>query len=390
MLSSILLLFGINGPCYEGNLVLGDAFMLFFGLLGLLLFFKSKHWTYLMSSGILMGVSTTFKQFGGLFLLTIFVFYILRLWVPDNRTKDYLEGCIKQILLISSGFLILIAIVILYFWSVDALDDLIYWAFLFPLKFFHHSLESLSDIATVRVILTMRFLPYSIVWFFSLVSILTIGYGFIKKQAKDDDIFSVVWLLISLYPLSMELNSRYYIPLLPPACLLASVTLIKIFPMLSPRSIKDALSNVDHSRIVAITCVLLLILSSIGTSGICEYTFQKGSLQSLSDQIQTADYVRSHTLPDEKILSLDFEPTIYFLSDRNPPTEFLWLGELFVDEEEQYHIIEQIKESNVRYVTVCRYQIVEGKSIAQHIYEFIVENYTIEKSIGIFDIYRKR
>ena len=382
MLSSILFLIGISIPAYQGYYAMTEPFMVFFGLLGILLFFnfKSEHWIYLTLAGFLIGVSTLFKQSGVLFLAAIFIFYILKLWIPENRTKGYLKDSIKSLFLIGSGFIIPIIIVLVYFWYMNALGSLVYCVF----SSYSHFGRSfyLSNIF-------YQFISYSIIWVLSFVSILFISYEFITKKSKDAELFTVIWLLVSLYPLTIRQYGHYVIQIVPPACLLASISLIKLYPILSLRSIKESLSKLNHLKIFAIVCLLALILSSFACISYSEYGLQKSRQIRFDEQLNTAEYIKAHTSANEKILSFNYEPSIYFLSGRNPAIKFLYLRGLRSNRE--YYVIQQIKENNVRYITVCDDRIVNGKSIYHNsaIYEFILENYEIEEQIGVFDIYRR-
>ena len=391
MVASILFLIGISIPAYEGYYVLTEPFMVFFGLLGVLLFFKSERWIYLILSGILFGVSALSKYPGGLFLAAIFVFYLLKLWIPENRTKIYIKKSIKNLFLIACGFLVPILLGAFYFWSVGALDSFVYRTALFIISRYGRSFDIFS--------IVYQFLSYSIVWILSSVSISIIAYEFITKKSKDKELFTIIWLFAFLYTFTARQFGHYVVQILPPACLLASVALMKIYPILSFKSVKESLSKREHLKIFVIICIVALVMSSVAADAYGGYRLQKNRLIWFDEQLQTAEYIKSHTSPNEKILSFSYEPSIYFLSDRNPPTEFLFLGKSVVDEEREYHIIDQIKESNIRYITVCNYYsfiqnqtlIINNKSsMSQHIYEFIIDNYVKETSIGRFDVYRKK
>lgn len=193
--------------------------------------------------------------------------------------------------------------------------------------------------------------------------------------------------------------------MLPPACLLASISLIKIYPMLCTLKISGS-EEINYLKIFAIICSFSLIFSTVGVISSSGYLFQKGNSLNFNEQMQTADYIRSHTAENEKIFVFSFEPSIYFLSDRDPPTEYVDLAEpMFYDENTENRVIEQIKVNNVTYIVLTVYRgavergVIEGvfggklaRSPCEppHIYEFIQDNYKIEKSIGPFDIYRKR
>lgn len=383
MVSSILFLIGILIPAYEGYYVMTEPFMVFFGLLGVLSFFKSEHKIYLVLSGFLIGVSTLFKQSGALFLAAIFMFYLLKLWIPANRTKEYLKDSIKNLSLIICSFSIPILVVVFYFWSLGALDGLIYWVFTYVSSDYGRSFY-VSNIF-------YQFIAYSILWVLSFVSILFIAYEFITKKSKDVElfIFIVIWFLVFLYPFTIRQYGHYVIQILPSACLLASVALIKLYPILSLRAIKESLSKENYLKIFAIVCLLGLVLSSFAFITYSEYGLQKSRSIRFDEQLKTAEYIKAHTSANEKIVSFSYEPSIHFLSDRNPPMKFIYYNMPEFDEKYEYHVIEQIKENNVGYI--IDHRIVNGKSRqAQHIHEFILENYEIEKQIGVFDIYRKK
>ena len=381
MVSSILFLIGISIPAYQGYYVMTEPFMVFFGLLGILSFFKSEHKIYLILSGFLIGVSTLFKQSGALFLAAIFMFYLLKLWIPANRTKEYLKDSIKNLSLIICSFSIPILVVVFYFWSMGVLDGLIYWVFTYVSSDYGRSFY-ISNIF-------YQFIAYSILWVLSFVSILFISYEFITKRSKDVELFTVIWFLVSLYPLTIRQYGHYVIQILPPACLLASISLMKIYPILSLKSIKESLSKLNYQKIFAIVCLLAMILSSFAFSAYSEYGLQKSRSIRFDEQLNTAEYIKAHTSANEKIVSFSYEPSIHFLSDRYPAIKNLCLPTSRTDKD--YYFIQQIKENNVRYITVCDDRVVNGKSRFYNsaIYAFILENYEIEKQIGVFDIYRK-
>jgi len=385
MLSSILFLIGMLIPAYEGYFAMTEPFMVFFGLLGVLLFFKSEHWLYLIFCGILMGLSILFKQSGVLFLAAIFIFYLIKLWIPANRTKFYLKDSLKNLSLIICGFSIPILLVAFYFWSVGALNSFFYLSFLFAITE-HYGRELVFDKQTI-IALTYKFLSYSIVWLLSFVSIFIIVYALIKKEAKDIEIFTVIWFIISLYPLTIRTYGHYFIQIIPPACLLASISLIRIYPILSLKSIKESLSNANHLKIFAIICILLITLASIGAVCAGGYRLQKTRQIHFDEQLKTAEYIKSHTSSNEKILSLYYEPSIYFLSDRKSVTKWLTIHESVTNDTQ---VIQQIKENNVRYI-ICDFRLYKEESTqTRPIYAFILENYELEKSIGVFYIYRKK
>lgn len=385
MLSSILFLIGVSIPAFHGYHVITDPFMVFFGLLAVLFFFQSKERAiYLILSGIALGLSVIFKQIAGLLLLTILFFYLSKLHIPENRTRAYLRNFIRSMSLISSGFFIPLLLVSFYFFSANALSDMIYWTIVAPIKLYGHTFELLR--------LGYGFVSYSVVWIFAFVSVLTICYEFITKRGVDKEIFMVIWWICSLYPLTIRQSGLYFIQILAPACLLSSMLLIKIRQM-----------EINYLKIFSLICVFSLTFSSIGVIGYTGYLFQKGSPLYFNEQLQTANYIKSHTAENEKIFVFIYQPSIYFLSDRDPPTEHL---DLFTDmfyKNRENSIIEQIRENNVKYIIMADNMGVIERMIsnesspseralrrASHIYNFILNNYNLEESFGSYEVYKKR
>jgi len=372
MLSSILFLFGTLMQAYTLYAIRTDIFMVLFGLLGFLLFFKSiEKDVYLIPSGMSIGLSTLFKQPGGLFLLTILLFSIFKLW-RQRKTSLHLKNNIKRISLIFSGFFVPIIIVASYFWFVGALDNLIYWSLLYSLTEYGRSLAPVIN-------LMYNFLSYSIVWVFSFVSLLIICYKFISRMAEDREIFIAIWFLLSLYPLTIKQDGDYFVLILPAACLLSSLALIEIYPILSLKSIRNSLSKIEYQKIFTVICIFLLIFITTSTVIYGEYKLQNERAPLYNEEREVADFIQSHTTENEMILSNS--PSIYFLSGRMPPISYSSVKP-FGD------VIEQIKKNDIHtnYIVIYKDKI---SNEGEKIYEFIRSNYKIEKQIGKFDIYKR-
>jgi 4-amino-4-deoxy-L-arabinose transferase-like glycosyltransferase len=129
-LSSILFLIGVYNPLIEGFFVFTEQYMVFFGLIGIFIFFKFRDdWRYLVPVGLFFGIATLFKQPGILFYVLILMYSSLGLLNKGNRTKICIYKIIKSTLLISIGFLIPIIITIVFFYREGTLYELFYWSF---------------------------------------------------------------------------------------------------------------------------------------------------------------------------------------------------------------------------------------------------------------------
>jgi 4-amino-4-deoxy-L-arabinose transferase-like glycosyltransferase len=379
IISSLFFLVGMLIPAFEGFRVYTEPFLSFFSLLGLLFFIKGREQkSYLIACGAAVGMATLFKQTGILLLVAIFVFYLVNFWIPVNRSNKYLVSSAGRALLLLCGFLAVILPVVAYFWSVGALTQLAHYT-IWGLKGYGSSFEGIR-------VLGYQFASFCIVWVLSGASLLTIGYKFIKKSSDWETLVSI-WLLLTLCPLFFRQWGHYYIQILPPACLLASLFLVNIQPKLL--QIKKVLKQHDIKYIFALAGVIVLVVASVGISS-RQYILDRSEYNgvSLQYQEQTADYIRSHTTGSDTILVYPYQPSIYFLSDRNPCVKILILERPVIDENTELELLQQIMLGNPKYVVV---QMKGNETVwgLPHIYEYIVSHFEKEESIGSYEIYKK-
>jgi 4-amino-4-deoxy-L-arabinose transferase-like glycosyltransferase len=378
IISALFFLVGMLIPAFEGFRVYTEPFLSFFSLLGFLLFLKGREQKpYLIACGAAIGIATLFKQTGVLLLIAIFIFYLSNFWIAENRNKKYLISSTGRTLLLLCGFLVAILPVVAYFWSVGAISELVHYT-IWILKGFGSVFMGIS-------VLGYQFASFCIVWILSCASFLTIGYKFIKKSSNWETLVSI-WLLLTLCPLLSRQFGHYYIQILPPACILASLYMVNIQPKLL--QIKEVLKQHDVKYIFTFFCVIVLVVISVGASS-RQYILNRSEYNSVYSQyqLQTADYIRSHTADNDTILVYPYEPTIYLLSDRNPCVKILYLKRPIIDEQTELELLQQIMLDNPKYVVIQMkgYDAVWG---LPHIYEYIVSHFKKEVSIGSYDIYQ--
>ncbi len=376
MISALLFLVGILIPDFEGYYALTEPFLTLFSLLGFLFFIKGRRQTsYLLAGGAAIGIATLFKQTGLLLLIAIIIFYLGNFWIPVNRNKDYLAASARSILLLLCGFFIPVLAVVAYFWSVHALGPLADYMIL-GLKGY----GTQFDLSTLKE----EFLSFSIIWALSAVSLLTIGYKFIKKSSDWETLVSI-WLLLTLSPLISRQYGHYFIQVLPPACLLASLQMVNIMRRPSVQN-KNTSRQHGTAHFFVIACIVILALITVVFSSY-SYIASNTNL-TLQSQIQTADYIRAHTVESDRILVYPYQPSIYFLSDRDPCVKVLILERPVVDENMELELLRQISEGNPKYVVMETDAEGEIKPGIPSIYEFIVRHFQKDNSIGRFQIFR--
>jgi len=270
--------------------------------------------------------------------------------------------------------------VIAYFWSIGALGQMVYYTIT--------DLKGYGRIFSWPELLS-EFESFSVVWIILSASLLAIGYKFIKKNI-DWETFVALWLLVSLFPLVSRQYGHYFIQILPPACLLASLFITNLIPSLT--RIKEIFSQHDSMRLFTLVCITILVIMSLGISGSVGYDMLSAksppySVYSLQNQIQTADYIQSHTTNDDKILVYPYQPAIYFLSNRNPCEKILILQRPPINDKTEQELLEQITETSPKYVvwqTDTEGNIIQG---LPQIDKFLENHFNMVKAIGNFDIY---
>jgi len=379
--SALIFLIGMLIPAFDGYYVLTEPFMNLFSLLGLLLFIRAnKRTLYLAASGVAMGISILFKQTAILLLIAMIVFYLCKIWIPANRNKKYFGASARNVLLLLCGFVVPLIPVASYFWSIGALGQMVYYTTM-SLKGFGSTINYSS--------LVSDFESFSIVWLLSFASLLAIGYKFIQKNI-DREIFVGIWLLLSLFPLVLRQYGHYYIQVLPPVCLLASLFITNLIPFLIP--FKEIFRQHDYVRLFTLVTIIVFVCFSIVLSvseGYQMLTSDQPSytINSFQNEMQTAFFIQSHTNTDDKILVYPYQPAIYFLSDRNPCTNLLFLQRPPIDEKTELKLLQQIIETSPKYLvwqTDTRGSITPG---LPQIDAFLGSHFRKVQSIGNFDIY---
>lgn len=368
ILSAIFYLTGLL--VYEGYYVLTEPFLAFFSSLAILCFvehYHTKKYPYLFLSGIMIGISMLFKQTGILTLFGIFFFYLLEI-IKSKRIVLH----IKDGAMLSMGFLLPIVLASFYFYSVNALNDLIYCVFSVNL----HSYGTNSIVAFL-------YYNYNDLFYFPLIWILSISgvviamiqhfktYIYNKNQNKE--IFISIMLIFSAIPIVIRQYPHYYIQILPFASLLASYTIFKL-----KEPIKSILES-DRLKIVAIFVILALIAPTLVQISIGAYSVKS---YNLNDELEIADYIKSHTKPDEKIFVIAAQPEYYFLSNREPMNKNIYLLPINLNNTyTEGSIIQNLKDKKIKYVLVEHgSSFLEGR--LKGIYVYIQENYEIQKEFS--------
>ncbi|MBI5749430.1 MAG: hypothetical protein HZA00_09930 [Nitrospinae bacterium] len=105
-------------------------------------------------------------------------------------------------------------------------------------------------------------------------------------------------------------------------------------------------------------------------------------------------YIKNNTSSENTIFVVPLNPLWYFLTDRKNPTYYEWIlpGELKT-KTEQVKVIEQLKKTVPSFIIYADIAIDNREerrfsNYAPMIFDFIINNYHIEKTVGFFQIWR--
>ena len=107
---------------------------------------------------------------------------------------------------------------------------------------------------------------------------------------------------------------------------------------------------------------------------------------------EIVSFIKRTTTEDEPIFALPLNPIWYFLSERKNPTAYDWiLPQTIKILDEEQKIVNQLKR-NIPKLIIYADIAIDGKeerrlsNYAPKVFEFILENYTLEKKVGPFQI----
>jgi hypothetical protein len=105
----------------------------------------------------------------------------------------------------------------------------------------------------------------------------------------------------------------------------------------------------------------------------------------LDDEIMISNFVISHTEPNQKILAIPYDPSIYFLSGRSPPVNYIIYKVLNLSDEDD-NLILSINKYDVPYII---FRVDKKGEFTQKLWNFVAKNYAYEDTISKYEIYKK-
>lgn len=244
------------------------------------------------------------------------------------------------------------------------------------------------------------------------------GYGFFvgRKRSNPIQLFVIViwWVAAAVH---LGVQNKYYeyhfLPLLAPLALMIAQFLFEaiIFPQLFNFAIASlglllAVFPYFYSDFPG-RYILLFSAISNKTSLNSIYSLDKfgpynGGDFSSRANIDVADYIVSHTKPVESIFIWGFEPGIYFLSQRQNATRFIYNFPLYgpntsLKLQQEFNLSIQaqkpvyiliVRNDAIPWVTATTEDSWAAFNSFEDFHNFVSENYHVETTIEDFTIYR--
>ena len=106
---------------------------------------------------------------------------------------------------------------------------------------------------------------------------------------------------------------------------------------------------------------------------------------------EVVNRINLYSKKGDPILALPLNPIFYFLTDRVNPTPYEWVLPGMLDKDKELEMVETLKTKLPRVVVYVDIAIdgKEGrrlKNYAPYLYKFLVDHYSFQEMIGIFQI----
>jgi len=402
---------------YDMVAVNAEIFMLLPLVLSFLFFsyyiFENKK-IYCFLSSLMTGFCFLFKQTGIYNFLPVFGISIY-LVIQKNKNISQKTSFLKEIFYTSfisvSGFFLPFLITIIYFAFKNGLDSFIYANFILGQKYvkavsFKTGLYRNVAMSAHFIIPNFLFFGLAICGFFTIFS-----KNF--KKSIEQNTFIIFIFLESLISFFGAYTGRrpiahYYIPVFPSLVLLATYGFLIL---------KNEIISI-HSEIFKLFYKLIILLGILNSffafhdiSNFLErwkyILLSKFKISETADEV--ISFIKENTKNEDKIFVWGYSPEIYLWANRSPASRFFIPdvavglspgGERFTESNENIEkmreiILNDLKENKPFYIIdtslICNfgYENFPLEKISV-LWQFIENEYILEKEIGKIKIYRKK
>ncbi|MBI2589894.1 glycosyltransferase family 39 protein [Candidatus Berkelbacteria bacterium] len=363
-----IFLFIFTMPSFFGYAVNGDRLMILFSVASLFFFTGERKAKYIAASGMLAGLALLSKQTAVMLVLFYFICFAIE--------RKNIAARIKPAALMAASLLIPLIIVAAHFILMGAFAEMLNWTtsealnirkddtwLSEPSKFM--SLETLYNFSVMSPILF-------------LAAAFFIAFLLDRKRDMGSDMFFVIMLAVTSYPFVAVLKymSLMAIPL----------------SVLSARMVQRAMqAKIDglYTKILVIFPIALIFAFSLGLNSYSVYRLHSVSSDYYTHMEDVSSYLKNAMEEGEMLYVFGYNPTIYHLSDRDPPPGmyYLYPYKEHVNDMEQARTVEILRSSSVKTAVVDNTQ--QSRYFNPITYKYLESEYRKRVSFGPFDVLTK-
>ena len=328
-------------------------------------YLKNGRKNLLLFSGASMSAALLIRQNQavGVILLMLMIITQYKFFREDSHAKLLLKNFMISISILIAGVILPILVIIVYFWSIGALYNLIECTVLNYFRFGYFSFPSaplLSELLMIAEGLPLWLLCFS-------------GFIVCVLRRNKHDVFSIAWLLLFLGIASMPPHfSRHFSPVIAPASVLSAVGLGSVLERIKSSSVREFLRNYKRN-ITSIFIISLLMFSFVPSIFLqvkqhpnlnfhwnfinaAYFGGAPGQHWSYDRQLELANYLKSHTSENDKILIHDFWATPYWLSGHRAPSKYISTvqipGIFTITDEEFKRLATMVEDGSFKYIVI--------------------------------------
>jgi len=272
-------------------------------------------------TGFLMGIAFLTKQ---TIITTIFPFFALIL-LGTKRPKAGIKKL--MILVFLGGFLSILSIFVIFFQSKGGLADFYNAVFAYNFLYFFESVPTQQGLSLFDRLVWLITFPEAITSML-LISLTFSAYLVLKEKDKLS-IFLFTFLISSLAAVKLgglREYKHYYVMITPALAITFTYFLFYLRKIIEKKYLFLAI------LIFAITAFLPIVkdyMSYLSKDKKTILSLQYGvDTGVFNEAVTVAAFVKKNTQPNEKILVIGDEPEIYYFSEREPATKFIYLSPL--------------------------------------------------------------
>jgi hypothetical protein len=383
-------------PSVLGTSAHATQFIVPFALGGTLLLLRaldSGKYRMLFASGLLYGLAFLMKQHAIFFIAFAAIYFfwsILRIRPVDLKRF----ACGLVFLIVGSVTPVIVTCVVLY--TAGVFPKFWFWTFAYgskyvsqvPLSYALHNLMFLAPRAIN---------PWGPLWVIAGIGLTAV---FWNGKARSNWFFGVGTALFSFLTVcpGFIFRNHYFVTLLPAVALLAGVGVSSMRQFLSERKMPYPV-QVSWVLIIAATMVgpILLLGRFFFIASPVEACRMMYGENPFPESIEIADYIRNHSLEDDKIAVIGSEPQIYFYSNRKSATGYIYVYGLmelqdyaFKMQIEMMGEIEKARPKHVVFVDIPASWLVKtysDRTILRWAQKYLGSYY---RTVGIVDIFPDR